>query len=228
VLLPRFDLDLVMSAVDEWKPTMLPGVPPIYKAISDSPQARDHDLRSIRVCVSGAMKLPLEVQEQFERMTGARLVEGYGLTETSPSTHCNPLTGTRKPGSIGVPLPGTEVRIVDQDDPTREVAPGEPGEMAIRGRRCFRGYWGREELEGPVTDDGYVLTGDVAVMDDDGFFTVVDRKKELIIAGGFNIYPSEVEEVLFRLPASPTPSSSACRPLPRRDGQGLLRAAARQ
>jgi len=200
VLLPRFDLDLVFAAVDQWKPTMFPGVPPIYKAISDSPKARSHDLRSIRVCVSGAMKLPLEIQEQFEKISGARLVEGYGMTETSPSTHCNPITGRRKPGSIGVPLPGTEVRIVDADDAGREVPAGQAGEMAIRGPQVFRGYWGREDLDGLFTDDGYVLTGDIAVMDDDGFFTVVDRKKELIIAGGFNIYPSEVEEVLFAVP----------------------------
>jgi long-chain acyl-CoA synthetase len=200
VLLPRFDLDLVLSAVDRWKPTMFPGVPPIYKAISDSPAAREHDLRSIRVCVSGAMKLPMDVQEQFERMTGARLVEGYGLTETSPSTHCNPVTGERRPGTIGLPLPSTLARIVDQDDPTREVPPGEPGELVIAGPQVFRGYWGREDIEGLFTHDGYVLTGDIAVMDDDGWFTVVDRKKELIIAGGFNVYPSEVEEVLFALP----------------------------
>ena len=205
VLLPRFDLDRLFTAVDRWKPTMLPGVPPIYKAMSDSPKASSVDLRSIRVCVSGAMKLPLEVQEQFERISGARLVEGYGLTETSPSTHCNPITGTRKPGSIGVPLPGTSCKVVDAEDAGREVPPGTPGELAVRGPQVFRGYWGRDDAATPeggalFTDDGYLLTGDIAVMDDDGFFTVVDRKKELIIAGGFNIYPSEVEEVLFSLP----------------------------
>ena len=200
VLLPRFDLDQVFEAIDKWKPTMFPGVPPIYKALTDSPKVRDHDLRSIRLCVSGAMKLPTEIQEQFERISGAALVEGYGMTETSPSTHCNPVSGTRKPGSIGVPLPGTRCKVVEQDDPTREVPPGQPGELAIAGPQVFRGYWGREDTTGVFTDDGYVLTGDVAVMDDDGFFSIVDRKKELIIAGGFNIYPSEVEEVLFRLP----------------------------
>ena len=200
VLLPRFDLDQVFAAIDEWKPTTFPGVPPIYKAISDSPKVKQHNLKSIRICVSGAMKLPLEIQEQFERISGARLVEGYGLTETSPSTHCNPVTGPRKTGTIGLPLPGTLCKIVDQDDAAKEVPPGEPGELAIRGPQVFTGYWNREE-SGVFSDDGYLLTGDVAVMDEDGFFTIVDRKKELIIAGGFNIYPSEIEEVLFQLPA---------------------------
>jgi long-chain acyl-CoA synthetase len=200
VLLPRFDLDQVFAAIDTWKPTMFPGVPPIYKALTDSPKAKSHDLHSIRVCVSGAMKLPGEVQEQFERISGARLVEGYGMTETSPSTHCNPLTGPRRAGSIGLPLPGTRCRVVDRDDPTREVPVGEPGELAIAGPQVFSGYWGRPDTDGVFTPDGYVLTGDIAIMDDDGYFTIVDRKKELIIAGGFNIYPSEVEEVVFRLP----------------------------
>jgi long-chain acyl-CoA synthetase len=199
VLLPRFDLDLVFAAIDEWKPTTFPGVPPIYKALADSPKAKSHDLRSIRLCVSGAMKLPLEVQEQFEKISGARLIEGYGMTETSPSTHANPVTGTRKPGTIGLPLPGTLCKIVDQDNASREVPPGEPGELAISGPQVFKGYWNRDDIGDVFTADGYLLTGDVAVMDEDGFFSIVDRKKELIIAGGFNIYPSEVEEVLFQL-----------------------------
>jgi long-chain acyl-CoA synthetase len=179
---------------------MLPGVPPIYKALSDSPSARTSDLRSIRVCVSGAMRLPGEVQEQFERITGGRLVEGYGMTEASPTTHCNPLSGLRKTGSIGVPLPGTRAKVVDADDATHEFPVGTAGELAVAGPQVFRGYWGADDADGLFTDDGYLLTGDIAVMDEDGFFTVVDRKKELIIAGGFNIYPSEVEEVLLSLP----------------------------
>ena len=200
VLLPRFDLNLVLKAIDEWHPTLFPGVPPIYKAIADSPKARHHDLRSIRLCVSGAMKLPVEVAEQFTAMSGAVLIEGYGMTETSPSTHANPISGGGKPGSIGLPLPGTLCKIVDQDDSSKLVPVGQPGELAIAGPQVFSGYWGRASQEGVFTSDGYVLTGDVAVMDDEGFFTIVDRKKELIIAGGFNIYPSEVEEVLFALP----------------------------
>ena len=146
------------------------------------------------------MKLPRDVQEQFEKVTGARLVEGYGLTETSPSTHCNPLQGPGRPGTIGLPLPGTWAKIVDAEDPETEVAVGEPGELAVRGPQVFSGYWGSSPAPELFTRDGFLLTGDIAVMDDDGYFRLVDRKKELIIAGGFNVYPSEVEAVLLGLP----------------------------
>jgi long-chain acyl-CoA synthetase len=214
VLIPRFDLGAVFKAIDEFKPTLFPGVPPIYKAIVDSPEVRRHDLKSIKACVSGAMKLPVETQEQFEKVSGGRLVEGYGMTETSPSTHGNPVFGKRKAGTIGMPLPGTECRVVSQDDMSVEVPVGEPGELAIRGPQVFAGYWNRDdETKAAFTPDGFVLTGDIARMDDEGYFEIVDRKKELIIAGGFNIYPSEVEAVL--------------RALPRRDGEGVRRAGAR-
>ncbi len=199
VLLPRFDLDQVFEAIDRWQPTLLPGVPPIYQALADSPKVKAHDLRSIRLCVSGAMRLPVEIAEHFTRISGATLIEGYGMTETSPCTHANPTTGPARPGSIGLPLPGTRVKLVEQDDPSMEVPIGSPGEMAIAGPQVFAGYWGRPDQAGIFTDDGYLLTGDVAVMDAAGWFTVVDRKKELIIAGGFNVYPSEVEEVLRSL-----------------------------
>ncbi len=200
VLLPRFDLDLVFEAVDEHRPTVFPGVPPIFKAIVDSPEARRHDLGSVRACLSGAMKLPAQTQEQFERITGGRLVEGYGLTEASPVTHANPLRGPGKAGSVGVPLPGTDAKIVDRDDASRQLPPGQAGELAVRGPQVFAGYWNTEDTTGIFTADGYLLTGDVAVMDDEGFFFIVDRKKDVIIAGGFNVYPSEVEDVLSRLP----------------------------
>lgn len=199
VLLPRFDLDQVFEAIDRWQPTLLPGVPPIYQALADSPKVKAHDLRSIRLCVSGAMRLPAEIAEHFMRISGATLIEGYGMTETSPCTHANPTTGPARPGSIGLPLPGTRVKLVEQDDPSMEVPIGSPGEMAIAGPQVFSGYWGRPDQASIFTDDGYLLTGDVAVMDAAGWFTVVDRKKELIIAGGFNVYPSEVEEVLRSL-----------------------------
>ncbi|MCW2621696.1 MAG: AMP-dependent synthetase and ligase [Frankiales bacterium] len=197
VLLPRFDVDQVLSAIDEWRPTTFPGVPAIYQALIDSPKTAGHDLRSIRICVSGAMKLPREVQERFERLTACRLVEGYGMTETSPVTHANPVSGERRSGTIGLPLTATRVKVVDREDPTREVPVGQPGEMAVSGPQVFQGYWGHEDQEGIFTDDGYLLTGDIAVMDPDGWFTLVDRKKELIRAGGFDIYPSEVEAALL-------------------------------
>ena len=191
----------MFKAINAIRPTLLPGVPPIYKAMVDSPKVKQHDLKSIKACISGAMALPVETQEQFERISGGRLVEGYGMTEASPSTHCNPVYGKRKAGTIGLPLPGTECRVVDQVDATRDVPVGQPGELAIRGPQVFRGYWNREdETRQALTPDGWYLTGDVGVMDDEGYFTIVDRKKDLIIAGGFNIYPREVEEVLFAHP----------------------------
>jgi long-chain acyl-CoA synthetase len=199
VLLPRFDLDVVFDAIDTERPTLFPGVPPIYQAILDAPAVRRHDLRSIRVCISGAMKLPIATQDRFERLTGARLVEGYGTTESSPATHCNPVTGEGKRGTVGVPLPGTDARIVDPEDPGQTLDVGAVGELAVRGPQVFPGYWPPTDdrnVEQPVTADGWLLTGDLATMDDDGYFTVVDRKKDLIIAGGFNIYPGEVESVI--------------------------------
>jgi long-chain acyl-CoA synthetase len=196
VLLPRFDLDLVFDAIDTERPTLFPGVPPIYQALLDAPRLRRTDLHSIRACVSGAMKLPVDVQERFERVTGGRLVEGYGTTETSPATHCQPLSGPRRPGSVGLPLPGTDARIVDPDDPSRVVPVGEPGELAVRGPQVFLGYWSADSGEQPLLHDGWLLTGDIATMDDAGFFSIVDRKKDLVIAGGFNIYPAELEAVI--------------------------------
>lgn len=200
VLLPRFDLERVFTAIDEHQPTLFPGVPPIYKAICDSPKVRQHDLGSIKACVSGAMRLPPETQDQFERITGGRLIEGYGMTETSPVTHANPLDGVRRPGSVGLPVPGTEAKIIDPERPERVMPAGEPGELAVRGPQVFRGYWtgpdGAPLTDGIFTPDGYLRTGDIAEMDAEGYFTVVGRSKELIIAGGFNVYPSEVEDVL--------------------------------
>jgi long-chain acyl-CoA synthetase len=200
VLVPRFDLDAIFAAIDTERPTLFPGVPPIYQALVDSPKARRHDLKSIRACISGAMKLPLDIQERFERSTGGRLVEGFGMTETSPATHCVPLTGERKPGSVGVPLPGTWARIVDPEDASVVLPVGEEGELAVKGPQVFLGYWQRDASPVPPTADGWWLTGDIAAMDDGGWFTIVDRKKDLIIAGGFNISPTEVEEVVRTIP----------------------------
>jgi long-chain acyl-CoA synthetase len=200
VLVPRFDLDAVFEAIDTEQPTLFPGVPPIYQALVDSPKARRHDLKSIRACISGAMKLPLDIQERFERSTGGRLVEGFGMTETSPATHCVPLSGERKPGSVGVPLPGTWARIVDPEDASVVLPVGAEGELAVKGPQVFLGYWQRAASPTPPTTDGWWLTGDIAAMDADGWFTIVDRKKDLIIAGGFNISPTEVEAVVGAIP----------------------------
>jgi long-chain acyl-CoA synthetase len=199
VLLPRFDLDLVATAIAAERPTLFPGVPPIYQALADTMRGKKTDLSSIRACISGAMRLPVETQQQFETLSGARLVEGYGTTEASPATHCNPLAGTRKPGSVGVPMTGTYARIVDPEDPSRVLPPGEEGELVVKGPQVFLGYWGQDAAEQVLLDDGWLLTGDVAVMDADGFFRIVDRKKDLIIAGGFNIYPAEVEAAVQEL-----------------------------
>jgi long-chain acyl-CoA synthetase len=164
----------------------------------DGLRAQRVDLSSLKVCVSGAMRLPAETQERFEKVSGTRLVEGYGTTEASPATHCNPADGSGRPGTVGLPLPGTGARIVDPADPATVLGVGEVGELAVQGPQVFLGYWHREAGAGDqvLLDDGWLLTGDLAQMDADGFFTIVERKKDLVIAGGFNIYPAEVEAVI--------------------------------
>jgi len=200
VVLPRFDLDQVLAAVDKYRPTLFPGVPTMYVAINNAVAKGGHDLSSIKACLSGAAPLPLEVAERFERYSGGRLVEGYGLSESSPVALANPVYGKRKAGTIGMPLPDTVARVVDPSDPSRALPTGEPGELAIRGPQVMRGYWNRPDDSAQVLQGGWLLTGDMAVMDDEGYFSIVDRKKDLIIAGGYNVYPREVEEVLYEHP----------------------------
>ncbi len=201
ILLPRFEIERVFQSIARFRPQMFPGVPTMYTAIINHPEARRIDMRSIGACISGAMALPVEVQSRFEALTGGRLVEGYGLTETSPVTHVNPIHGTRKAGSIGVPVPDTDARIIDADNPERVLGVDEPGELEIHGPQVMRGYWRHPEETAQVMRGGWLLTGDIAKMDADGFFYIVDRKKELIISGGLNIFPREVEEVLYLHPA---------------------------
>ena len=201
VLLPTFDLGLLFKAIDKWQPTVFPGVPPMYDLIVRSRRTGRHDLRSIRTCVSGAMRLPPETIDRFQRVTGGRLVEGYGLTESSPVALANPLNENARPGTIGLPVPGTEVRIADLDDAGRDAAFGEPGELCIRGPQVFAGYWGQPEDTAAMLRAGWLHTGDVAVMDPDGFVTIVDRKRDVILASGFSVFPSEIEEVLLEHPA---------------------------
>ena len=196
---PR-EIDSILKLVTKTKPSLFPGVPTMYVAILRNPNLSKYDLRSIRACISGAAPLPNEVRKQFEAATGGRLVEGYGLTEASPITHCNPLNGIVKE-CIGIPFPDTDAKIVDSDDPTKELAQGESGELAVRGPQVMKGYWNKPEETAAVLKDGWLLTGDIARMDGDGYFSIVDRKKDMILCSGYNVYPREVEEVLFMHPA---------------------------
>ncbi|WP_406044218.1 long-chain-fatty-acid--CoA ligase [Micromonospora sp. NBC_00898] len=201
VLFPRFDLDQVLDAVRRRPPTFLPAVPPIYERLATAARDRGVDLTSVRYAISGAMALPPATVELWESVTGGLLVEGYGMTETSPITLGNPVSPARRPGTVGVPFPSTGIRIVDPEDPSRDRAPGEAGELLVRGPQVFAGYWERPEETGQMLlPDGWLRTGDIVTMDQDGFVTVVDRIKELIITGGFNVYPSEVEDALRRVP----------------------------
>lgn len=196
ILLPRFEVVPVLKAIDKFKPTLFPGVPTMYIALINYPDIQKYDLRSIEACISGAAPLPLEVQKTFEALTGGRLVEGYGLTEASPVTHANPIWGRVKSGSIGVPFPDTDSRVVHLE--TGETLPnGEVGELVVRGPQVMKGYWNAPGETAAALKDGWLYTGDMATMDDEGYFYIVDRKKDMIVASGFNVYPREVEEVLF-------------------------------
>jgi long-chain acyl-CoA synthetase len=201
ILVPRFDLADVLKTIEREKPTLFPGIPAMYAAINHSlerggDQEGKIDLSSIRLCVSGADRLPRDVQADFERLSGGTVIEGYGLTEASPVTHANPIHGPRKIGSIGLPLPDTEVRIIDLVT-GKDVEPGLEGEMLVRGPQVMKGYWNEPgETAAAISDDGWLRTGDIARVDEDGFYYIVDRKKDIIITGGINVYPREVEEVL--------------------------------
>ncbi|HLS06651.1 MAG TPA: AMP-binding protein, partial [Bacillota bacterium] len=196
VLLPKFDAGEVLKTIDKLEPTLFPGAPTIYVGLLNHPDIKKYDLSSIEACISGSAALPVEVQEQFERITGGKLVEGYGLTETSPVTHANFLWTKRINGSIGVPWPDTDSKVVKMGT-LEEVEIGEVGEIAIKGPQVMVGYWNDEEETAEALKDGWLLTGDLGYMDEEGFFYIVDRKSDMIIAGGFNIYPREVEEVLY-------------------------------
>ena len=197
--------DLVLEIIHKEKVSLYPGIPTMYNAIINHPKVTEFDLRSVKACMSGGMALPVEVQRRFEEITGGKLIEGYGLTETSPVACANPLNGIRKAGSIGMPVPSTQVAIVSLDQ--REdggydlVEPGGEGELVLKGPQVMKGYWGRQDETDKVIDkEGWFHTGDIAKMDEDGCFYIVDRKKDLIIASGYNIVPREVEEVLYMHP----------------------------
>ena len=201
VMLPRFEPEQVLKAAARTRPRFFPGAPIMYGAVADHPRAARYDLTSVECCISGSAPLPLDLQRRFEAVTGARMVEGYGLSEAGPVTHCNPLDGERRPGSIGLPFPSTDARILDLATRTHEVGPGEPGELHVRGPQVMDGYWGRPDETAAALRDGWLATGDVATVDVDGYFRIVDRLKDLIIVGGMNVYPREVEDVLVAHPA---------------------------
>ncbi len=200
ILLPRFDPKQVLESIERYRPRLFPAAPIMYQTLAHHSDASKHDLRSIEACISGAAPLTPEVQQAFESITGARVVEGYGLTEASPVTHCNPVHGDRRNGTVGLPFPSTDARVVDTRT-GRTLSPGEVGELEVFGPQVMTGYWERPEETAAVLHDGWLRTGDMGTMSEDGYFTIVDRKKDIIIVGGLNVYPREVEEVLIAHPA---------------------------
>jgi long-chain acyl-CoA synthetase len=216
VLFPTFDLDLVTAAARTSPPTFLPAVPPIYDQLARAASRGTVDLSGIRFAISGAMSLPPATVRAWEEATGGILVEGYGMTESSPVALGNPMGRTRRPGTVGVPFPSTEIRVVDPADPSVDLPLGERGELLIRGPQVFQGYWGRPgDTAASLLVDGWLRTGDIAEVSADGFVTIVDRLKELIITGGFNVSPSEVEDTLQ---AHPDVVAAAVVGLPRSSG----------
>ncbi|HYA41667.1 MAG TPA: long-chain fatty acid--CoA ligase [Syntrophobacteraceae bacterium] len=200
IIMPRFDAGEVMRTIKKKRPTMFPGVPAIYIALMAHPKIHSFDLTSIRICITGAAPMPVEILRKFEEKTGSKILEGYGLSEASPVTHVNPIGGTRKPGSIGIPLPDTDCRIVDAQTGIDEVPTGRVGELIVRGPQVMRGYWKKQEETSQTLRDGWLYTGDLATMDSSGYVFIVDRKKDLVIMGGYNVYPREIEEVLYEHP----------------------------
>ncbi len=199
VLAPRFEVEEVVKLIGKYKVTMFPGVPTIYVAINQYAAEHGADLSSVEVCISGGAPLPVEVAQEFERITGGKVVEGYGLSEASPVTHANPIWGERRFGSIGIPFPDTDAKVVDPETGA-DLPQGEVGELAVKGPQVMKGYWNRPKETAQALRDGWLYTGDMAKMDEEGYFYIVDRKKDMIISGGFNIYPREVEEVLYEHP----------------------------
>ena len=200
ILLPRFQIDDCLEAINKYQPTRFPGVPAMYIGIINHPRVKEYNISSIKVCSSGSAPLPVEALRKFEELTGGKISEGYGLTETSPVTHANPFSGKRKVGSIGLPRPDTDSKIVDLETGEKDLPPGEEGELCIRGPQVMKGYWNRPEETARSLRNGWLYTGDIAKMDEEGYFYIVDRMKDMIICGGFNVYPREVEEALYLHP----------------------------
>ncbi|WP_106769332.1 long-chain-fatty-acid--CoA ligase [Paenibacillus faecalis] len=200
ILVPKFELKMILELIRKKRPTLFPGAPTMYIALINHPRIREYDLSSINACISGSAALPVEVQDTFEELTKGRLIEGYGLTEASPITHANPIWGRRKIGTIGVPLPDTYAKVVNPET-GEEVPIGEAGELIVKGPQVMIGYWNRPDETFDTLRNGWLFTGDMATMDEEGYFTIIDRKKDMIIASGYNIYPREIEEVLYEHPS---------------------------
>lgn len=200
VIMPRFVLDDALKLIDKTKPTVMPGVPTLFNAMIHHPKLKSFDMTSLKFCFSGGAALPLDVKTRFEELTGSKLVEGYGLSETSPVATGNPLDGAVKENCIGQPMPQTTLSLRDLGDPTKEVPQGERGEVCIAGPQVMKGYWNQPDATESAFVDGYFRTGDVAIMDEEGFFFIVDRIKDLIICSGYNVYPRVIEEALYDHP----------------------------
>jgi long-chain acyl-CoA synthetase len=200
ILLPRFEIETLLKTIARRRPTLLPGVPTLFNALLHYPKLDRHDLSCIELCISGGASLPAAVREQFEKLTGGKLFEGYGLSEASPVVTCNPIAGGSRGGSIGLPLPGTEVSIRSLDDDA-PLLPGEKGEICVRGPQVMAGYWQKPEETAAALAGGWLRSGDVGTMDEDGYLYLVDRLKEVIVSGGYKIYPRHVEEAIHRHPA---------------------------
>ncbi|WP_035042806.1 long-chain fatty acid--CoA ligase [Desulfovibrio sp. X2] len=197
----RFDPRDVLATVNRVRPTIFPGAPSVYLALMQQKEFAEADWSALRYCVSGSAPMPHELLRRFKEITGAEILEGYGLTEASPVTHLNPLNGVRKEGSIGLPFPDTDSRVVDMDGGGPEPLPaGKAGELVIRGPQVMKGYWNRPDETASTLRNGWLYTGDIAVMDEEGYFSIVDRKKDMILVGGYNVYPREIDEVLYAHP----------------------------
>ncbi len=197
IALPRFELEATLKLIHKKKPTCFPAVPAIYNAINNHKKLSKFNLKSLKACISGGAPLPVEVKKTFERNTGCVVVEGYGLTESSPVVCANPLTGVNKAGSIGLPFPNTIVEIIDKDDKKTPMKVGERGELCVRGPQVMKGYWNKPEETANVLKDGLLYTGDIAIMDEEGYIFIVDRLKDMIITNGYNVYPRNVEEAIY-------------------------------
>ncbi|MEO1169737.1 MAG: long-chain fatty acid--CoA ligase [Pseudomonadota bacterium] len=200
VMLPRWNAAQALKAMERTKATALPGVPTMYTALLDHPQTAKTDFSSLRVCISGGAPLPAETKTKFENLTGAKLVEGYGLTESSGVVSCNPYDGENKTGSIGQPAPATIVKLVDKENPNEPAPEGEPGEIVIAGPQIMYGYWNRPDADDQILHDGFLRTGDVGTIDEDGYIFIVDRLKDMIAVSGFKVFPSQLEEILYKHP----------------------------